>query len=155
MASKDIQKNQRDVVRISPTRYADLDLVDIRVFTPNKDTKELMPTKKGVSVQVDLIPELIEGLIWALGQPCAEGGASVERELTAAAADQLAESVWEVLRKHGSAIHWDSIERMVLRSGGNKSTKWDLHYVLATRKDLFERGEPGCYRAKDRQIEAP
>jgi hypothetical protein len=109
------------------------------------------PTKKGIALNVDTIPELIDALVWALGQPCDENPELPERKLTQPDADRLADAAWRKLEKHGSAVHWDTVEKMVL-PGLKEFTKWDLHYVLATRADLFERTGRACYRArKDRR----
>jgi hypothetical protein len=148
MPSKEIAKNRRDIIKVTPGQYHDHDLIDIRVYFPDKETGKLAPSRKGISVAVDLVPELIDALTWALGQPCDAEPESEERRLTDADADRLAQSAWSALQKHGSAVHWDSAEKMVLGAGLKEFTKWDLHYVLSVRKDLFERLDNGCFKAR-------
>src|SRR5262249_42856361 len=138
MPSREISKNRRDMLRITPSRYEGYDLIDIRVYSPKPGTRELVPTKKGVSVAVDLVPTLIDALIWALGQACDTDPASPERRLSSSDLDRLAQLAWSALKRHGSPVHWDMAERIVL-TDHNQFSKWDLHYVLATRNDLFER----------------
>jgi hypothetical protein len=148
MPSREISKNRREIIRVTPSRYMDHDLVDIRIFAPNASSGELGPTKKGVSLAVDLIPELIDALFWALGQPCSEDADQSEALLSSEDADRLAQATWTILRKHGSSVHWDSLERMVLNADLKRFSKWNLHQVLATRNDLFERAGSGCFKAK-------
>jgi hypothetical protein len=147
MPSREIQKNARAVVRITPGTFEGHELINIRVYAPSRESGELMPTKQGVALNIDLIPELIQALEWSLSQPCEES-AETEVKLPAPAdLDILANKAWEILSKHGAAVHWDSAEKMVL-PGGKKFSKWDLHYVLATRRDLFESVGRGCFRAR-------
>jgi hypothetical protein len=150
MAHREFAKNSREMVRVTPSIYEGHELIDIRVYAKSRETGEITPTRKGVALNVDTIPELIDALVWALGQPCeAKPEKSDEQKMDTSAADKLAETAWKVLAQHGSAVHWDSAEKIVLSSikGFNK---WDLHYVLATRTDLFERTKPGCFRARKR-----
>jgi hypothetical protein len=42
--------------------YKGHDLVVIRVYSDFRRSKEMLPTRKGVTVQVGMITELIEGL---------------------------------------------------------------------------------------------
>jgi hypothetical protein len=148
MPFKQVSKNRREIVRIMPTNFKGHELIDIRVYAPSKEGGELIPTRKGIAVAVDIVPELIEALTWALGQECSEDGASKERVLSPADADELARSAWDKLRRHGSAVHWDSAERIVLGPKPKEFSKWDLHYVLFTRKDLFDRVDSGCFKAR-------
>ena len=148
MPFREISKNRREMIRVTPSRYMDHDLVDIRIFAPNAGGVEPGPTKKGISLAVDLIPELIDALFWALGQPCKGDADPSESVLSDDDADGLAQAAWRILRKHGSSVHWDSLERMVLNADQKRFSKWNLHYVLATRNDLFERVGSGCFKAK-------
>lgn len=152
MPFREFQKNTRELVRVVPSTFRGHDIVDIRIYGLNYKTKELTPTKKGISLNVDTIPELVDALLWALGQPCDTRLEDPERHLSAKDAKRLAGIAWRTLRKHGSAVHWDSAERIIL-SGAPGFSKWDLHFVLATRSDLFERVERGCYRARNTQKE--
>ena len=81
-----------------------------------------------------------------MGQPCNAAPEAEARQLSQSDQNVLAKRTWEILSKHGSAVHWDSAEKMVFHEVKGFS-KWDLHYVLVTRKDLFERVGPGCFKA--------
>ncbi len=146
MPFREFPKNTRETVRVIPSIYEGHDLINIRVYAKNRDG-QMVPTQKGISINVDAVPELLDNLAWALGQPCDPDPGSPEKILQQTDADRLATITWEVLRKHGSAVHWDSAERMVLSEAPDFS-KWDLHYVLATRRDLFERVDRAAYRAR-------
>ena len=53
-----IKKNSRESIVISQTEFKGNDLVDMRIFLTNKDG-ELSPTKKGVSIRLDKLDELV------------------------------------------------------------------------------------------------
>jgi hypothetical protein len=146
MPAKEFSKNRRETIRVAPVQFQNHDLIDVRVFVPNP-SGELGPTRKGISVAVDLVPDLIDALIWALGQPCEVAGSENERVLSNEVAENLARAAFKALSMHGSAVHWDTIERMVAPEL-KEFSKWDLHYVLYRRSDLFERSGMGCFRAK-------
>ena len=146
MAEREVRKNARETIRVTPSQFKGHDLINLRVYTKMAGEAELVATKKGIAIPVDMVPSVIEALTWALGQKCAEAPGSQEVILTKSAAAELAEATHAKLRKHGSPVHWDIVERMVV-SPGSSFTKWDLHYVLATRPDLFERVDDCCYRA--------
>ncbi len=57
----DIQKNARESIRVSISEFKGYQLVDMRVFV-EADDDEAKPTKKGLCVRVELIPQLIEAL---------------------------------------------------------------------------------------------
>jgi Transcriptional Coactivator p15 (PC4) len=57
-----IPKNSLEEVRVELVTYKGHDLVGIRVYSDFSKSKEMLPTRKGVTVQVGLIAELIEGL---------------------------------------------------------------------------------------------
>ena len=52
-------KNRRETVRITLSRFEDVDLVDVRSFAGDDHD---IATKKGISLRVALLPQLIEGL---------------------------------------------------------------------------------------------
>src|SRR5688500_3966258 len=113
MPFREFPKNTRETVRVTPSVYEGHDLINIRVYAKNREG-QMVPTPKGISINVDTVPELLDNLAWALGQPCDPNPDGPERILQQADADRLANIAWDVLRKHGSAVHWDSAERMVL-----------------------------------------
>ena len=59
----DLPKNKAERVRIALDRYAGVDLVDIRVTVEmTAGTGLRAPTKKGISLRLEMIPEVIAGL---------------------------------------------------------------------------------------------
>jgi hypothetical protein len=148
MAEYKFEKNKSQVVHITPSLYAGYDVVNIRVYAKNKQG-DWVPTKKGVALNVDQIPELIKGLEWALQQPCTESTSDpAEPLLPKKDEERLASYVHDVLKKHGVAVHWDTAERIVFKATEMKRyNKWQLHYVLTTRKDLFKLEGSGCFKA--------
>lgn len=149
MAYREFRKNSAETVRVCATKYQGYDLIDIRIFAKIK-TGEIVPTRKGVSLNVDQIHDLIECLTWALQQPCKEGAGAEEAPcISEEEADRLARHAYNVLSRHGLAVHWDIAESMILQDPEMKCfTKWQLHYVLVTRKDLFAKEDAGCYIAR-------
>ena len=148
MAHKDFVKNSREAVRITPSRFQGYDLIDIRIFAKNKQG-EIVATRKGVSLNVDQIPDLVECLEWALQQSCREDTDRIEEPLlNRSDADALAREAHSKLIQHGLPVHWDIAERIVLSAPNmSRFNKWQLHYVLATRRDLFRKEDTGCFRA--------
>lgn len=146
MATRKIAKNRREIVHVTPTTYKGHELVDIRIYAPVPGS-DSVPTQKGVPVPLDRVPDLIAALEWALMQPCDPD--APERALSESRTTELANSAWEAMSRHGSAVHWDTIERMVL-SDSTREHRWDLHFVLATRKDLFSSQGQGVFLAKKR-----
>lgn len=142
--AKEIVKNRRERVRVSAGTYAGHELVDIRIYAPVQGATELVPTRRGVAVNVDTVPDLIAALEWSLAQDCTS---ETERPIMSPRdCDELANIAWASLGAHGSAVHWDAIEAIVKDQKPNLS-KWDLHYVLATRRDLFQSCGQGTFRA--------
>ena len=54
----DIQKNSREVIRVSASEYEGHDLIDLRVWYD--DDGEMKPTKKGISFNHGVAKEVIE-----------------------------------------------------------------------------------------------
>ncbi|MFP3880105.1 MAG: transcriptional coactivator p15/PC4 family protein [Dehalococcoidia bacterium] len=148
MAEYKFEKNKSEVVHITPSVYAGYDVVNIRIYAKNKQG-DWVPTRKGVTLNVDQIPELIRGLEWALQQPCKESTSDPpEPLLSKKDEDTLARYAYATLKNHGVAVHWDTAERIILKARNMKMyNKWQLHYVLATRKDLFKLEGSGCFKA--------
>ena len=63
--ARTIRQNSTEVVRISRTTFKERKLVDCRVYAQN-DKGELVPTRKGLSVRVELFPILVAHLQRAL-----------------------------------------------------------------------------------------
>lgn len=55
----DINKNSKEIIRVSKRNYKGHELVDIRVFYPDKDG-DFLPTAKGISFKLSLLPQLTE-----------------------------------------------------------------------------------------------
>lgn len=70
----DLEKNASERVRVTLTEYNGRALCDVRVYTEYKTTGEIGPTKKGVSVRVEMLPALISALTEAHAQATASGG---------------------------------------------------------------------------------
>ena len=57
----EIQKNSREVIRISESEYEGHKFVDLRVWY--SDNGEMKPTKKGISFNHNVAKEVIEALL--------------------------------------------------------------------------------------------
>lgn len=55
------QKNSDEEVRAQITTYKGHNLIDLRVFAMKRDGE--VPTRKGLTISVDLLPELKEAVI--------------------------------------------------------------------------------------------
>ena len=61
-----LDKNRREKLRIALDNYQGVDLIDVRVAVKLSETSGIWtPTKKGVSFQPHLLPEVIRALIRA------------------------------------------------------------------------------------------
>ena len=61
-----LTKNSREEIRICATEYANRKLVDIRVWVPGRGTDDARPTRKGISLRPELLPEMVEALAKAI-----------------------------------------------------------------------------------------
>lgn len=57
-----IGKNSREEVRVVLDTFKGTNLVDVRVFAPFSAAGVMMPSRKGISVRVDLLRSLILAL---------------------------------------------------------------------------------------------
>ncbi|MEW5894673.1 MAG: transcriptional coactivator p15/PC4 family protein [Candidatus Omnitrophota bacterium] len=57
------KKNKFQEVRVGIREYKGNDLVDIRTWTMTQGSEEMVPTAKGVSINVSLLGELKDALI--------------------------------------------------------------------------------------------
>ena len=62
---KIIQKNKIEQIKISLSEFKDYQLANLRVYFKPEDDEEYKPSKKGISFQANLLPEIIEGLTQA------------------------------------------------------------------------------------------
>ena len=60
-----VPKNSTDEVRVSLNRFNHHDLIDVRTFTTSRDGGERIPTKAGISLQIEALPALITALVRA------------------------------------------------------------------------------------------
>ena len=56
------QKNKFQEVRVGIREYKGNDLIDIRTWTLTQGTDDMVPTAKGVSINIHLLPELRKAL---------------------------------------------------------------------------------------------
>lgn len=68
-----IEKNQREEVRIVLDTFKGAQLVDLRVFSAFTASNIMMPTKEGLSLRVETLPDLIKALSQARDQAEAMG----------------------------------------------------------------------------------
>jgi hypothetical protein len=66
-----IPKNARETILVSLDKFKGVDLLDVRVFF--EDDGDLKPTRKGIALKVEKLPELIEVLTKALAQARRQG----------------------------------------------------------------------------------
>jgi len=58
---QDIEKNANEFIRVELSEFKGHDLLSLRVYI-DRDGTNPMPTKKGITVNQKLIPDLIEAL---------------------------------------------------------------------------------------------
>ena len=56
------QKNKFQEVRVGIREYKGNDLIDIRTWTMTQGSDEMVPTAKGVSININLLPDLKKAL---------------------------------------------------------------------------------------------
>ena len=56
------QKNKFQEVRVGIREFKGNDLVDVRIWTLTQGSEEMVPTAKGVSINIHLLPELLKAL---------------------------------------------------------------------------------------------
>lgn len=56
------QKNKFQEVRVGIREFKGNDLIDIRTWTMTQGSDEMVPTAKGVSINITLLPELRKAL---------------------------------------------------------------------------------------------
>ena len=75
-------KNATEEVRVSLTQFRGHDLVDVRVYFEPRGGDEKLPSKKGVCLGVDLLPDLRAALAGA--EKAARGAGLIETETVGA-----------------------------------------------------------------------
>lgn len=56
------QKNKFQEIRVGIREFKGNDLIDIRTWTLTQGTEEMVPTAKGVSINIHLLPDLKKAL---------------------------------------------------------------------------------------------
>jgi len=77
------QKNESEEIRISLREYKNRHYLDLRLFFQPQDQREMVPSKKGITVSIEFLPELKRGLLkfeqeirQVLSNPGQDGGES-------------------------------------------------------------------------------
>lgn len=148
MAYLEFPKNRSETIRVRAERYLGDDYIDIRIFYRNREGI-VSPTKRGIKINIDQVSTLLEAIYWALQQPCNDDPDAQESPmLTHEELEPLAAELHWALSQHGIAVHWDIAESMVFSNPAmSQFNKWQMHFVLTTRHDLFAREDIGCFRA--------
>lgn len=61
-----VKKNSREVIRISEKEYEGYKFIDLRIYYQDKSDGNWYPTKKGISLTPNTVPEVIEGILKAM-----------------------------------------------------------------------------------------
>jgi hypothetical protein len=69
----ELPKNAAEVLRVTLDTYQGKPIADMRVFTAYKSTGEMGPTKKGVTIRAEQLPELVRALAKAEAEARALG----------------------------------------------------------------------------------
>ena len=59
---KVFKKNKFQEIRVGIREFKGNDLIDIRTWTMTQGSEEMVPTAKGVSININLLPELRKAL---------------------------------------------------------------------------------------------
>jgi hypothetical protein len=68
-----VEKNSREIIRVERSNFKGHDLISIRVWAERRDGS-VVPTRKGISCNVALLPKIIDALQRAL-EPAQQTGA--------------------------------------------------------------------------------
>ena len=58
----EFSRNQDETVYFSLREYKDRKYIDLRIFFQPKEEEEMRPTKKGITLALELFPELKKGV---------------------------------------------------------------------------------------------
>lgn len=64
---KEIKKNTKQIVRICLSEYKNNTFLDLRIYLLQEDGS-YVPSKKGIALNKNVLPEVIEGLMSGLEQ---------------------------------------------------------------------------------------
>ena len=56
-------KNDNEEIRLTLRKYKERHYIDVRLFFQPEDKNEMVPSKKGLTVGIEFVPELKRGLI--------------------------------------------------------------------------------------------
>ena len=57
-----VPRNAIEEIRVRLSRFKGYDFVDVRIFVEPHDSEERRPTKRGIALRVERLPELLEAL---------------------------------------------------------------------------------------------
>ena len=60
---KSFQKNNFQEVRVGISEFKGNDLINVRIWTKLRDSEDVVPTSKGISINVKLFPELKDAIL--------------------------------------------------------------------------------------------
>jgi|TARA_R100001463_G_scaffold107411_1_gene161978 hypothetical protein len=63
-----IKKNSNEVYRIYEKEYEGYKFIDVRIYYMDRKTGDWKPTKKGISLMPNNVPDVIEGILKAMEQ---------------------------------------------------------------------------------------
>tara|TARA_B100000214_G_scaffold371539_1_gene348117 strand:- start:1147 stop:1383 length:237 start_codon:yes stop_codon:yes gene_type:complete len=61
-----IKKNSNEVYRIYEKEYEGYKFIDVRIYYMDRKTGDWKPTKKGISLMPNNVPDVIEGILKAM-----------------------------------------------------------------------------------------
>jgi len=64
----EIKKNSTEVYRIYEKEYEGYKFIDVRIYYMDRKTGDWKPTKKGISLMPNNVPDVIEGILKAMEQ---------------------------------------------------------------------------------------
>ena len=59
---KTIEKNEKEEIRIELSEYKGGDYLNIRIWADSEHCKERVPTPKGITTKLNMLPEIISSL---------------------------------------------------------------------------------------------
>ena len=142
-----IEKNSREHVVVRASNYMDHDLIDARIFYKEREGGDLLPTKRGFAINVDLVPDLIDALEKIVSQQPSE---EMDDRLDPLPSDDRLENISAGIRKvmeaHGTKLHWDSITKMMADDPDSDGfTLYEIRYCLVKRRHEFRSWGNGVY----------
>ena len=63
-----IKKNSSEVYRIYEKEYEGYKFIDVRIYYMDKQSGQYKPTKKGIALMPNNVPDVIEGILQAMEQ---------------------------------------------------------------------------------------